>query len=191
MASMLEDHPQRAEIERAILSGSSVRAITEWCKPRVSHVTVSKFRARLLRPAMQAKAKTMAKQALAFARRADAELTQEQFTQLSDRANLIEPFIQRLNGKYKRYDTLLADAVKGQVVLKDGNPVELSPDIRAVAALDQAETRAMDLHARIAGLLQQDQPSVTQVNVALVMPSTSQADRPALASGTTIDVEPE
>lgn len=191
MACAVHDHPQLAEIERAIISGKTIREIAKCANPRLSVSAVQRYKAKLVAPVVRNTAKSVAAQVLAKKTITRSNVSRAEVQNECNRATILQPFLKRVERKYKRYDSLLSEAEKANVVLdKLGNPVVLSPDLRAIAALDAAETRTMEFHGRALGILQQDQQTTTQINVALVMPSASQADRPAGASGTTIDVEP-
>lgn len=177
MRSFIEDHPQRVQIERSIIAGKSSRAIAATCSPPVSHSAINDYRKKALAHAVGKQAKAVVKQAINLARESGENVSTELIRETTSRQTLAAPFIATLERKYARYERWMQGA-------------ESKDDFKALASLDTAETRAIQLQAQLAGALQQDQQTTTQINVALVMPSTSQADRPALASGTTIDVEP-
>lgn len=48
----IEEHPQRKKIVDAIVAGQSVRDISKWTNPRVSHSVVHRYKAAIVRPAM-------------------------------------------------------------------------------------------------------------------------------------------
>lgn len=177
MASIIEDHPQRIQIDRAILAGQSARAISRWANPYVSHTAVNLYRSSILKYAVARKAKDVATKAIQAVTK-ETGVNQSAASDAVTRAALLQPFLERMEKKYTRYDKLLDPKV-----LQDLDP-------RAVAALDTAETRAMDLHAKLAGVIDSGTSQAT-TNIMLVLPRGNEAqERPPALGQPYIDVEP-
>lgn len=179
--SILEAHPQRAEIERAIIAGQSVRSIAAWCQPRVSHATVSLFRSKLLKHVVRHSAKDVAREALSIAVKHNPEISAQDMQALTERRTLAEPFISRIEEVESARRRMLSTA-------------EDKADARGFAAIDSARLRAIQLQAQLAGALTTDAASAAQqiaiavfVQPAPAEPAGSQA---ASASAAVIDVEP-
>lgn len=110
----------------------------------------------------------------------------------TSREALVSPFLERLSRKYDRYDKLLSEAVKGCTALtKTGDVVTLSPDLKAIAALDACETRSMDLHAKLVGAIAPESTGVVTNNIVLMLPRPVDGApaRPLLDDGNCIDIE--
>ena len=175
--SIVEDHPQRAEIDRAILRNESSRAISRWCSPPVSHSAVNDYRKRVTASLRAKQAKRIAKQAINVANESganvSAELIQKTTQQAIDRQTIAQPFIRALERKYERYERWMQGA-------------EAKEDYKALAAIDRAETGAIQLQAQLADAFpRNDAAGATQVNIAICLPEPVQSD-----SGPVIDIDP-
>jgi len=201
MAFVIEDHPQRAEIERAIIANSSVRSISEWVTPKVSPAAIQRYRANLLAPAVRNSAKRVATQAIASAQRRGADISAVEIRDEQKRDALLKPFLERIERKYKRYDKLLSEAEEGRILLDkkgnavldaEGKPIYVAPSLRDIAALDSAETRAMQFHGDALGITGQAQSAAgVAVNIALVLPRPADEQRAGdIEDGPVIDVSP-
>lgn len=173
MASVIEDHPQLNEINRAILNKQSIDAIVKWVSPQVSRATIQRYRARVLAAPIKQHARTLAKRVVENVTREVPALSEAQIRGELDQQTIAQPFRKLLDKKLARYDRWI------DIAHEKG-------DVRGFAAVDSAETRAIELDARLAHALDPSSQNAQTINIAVVLPAPVQ---PASgASGVTLDI---
>lgn len=203
--SSVSQHPQKQRVIDGILAGESLRSIAESVTPPLSKGAVQRYKDAIVKPAY-AHAFNKVNELRKMRDDCNTDVSVSQPTERgyntrpdsianrdSDRASLVKPFLTRIAAKYDRYDRLLKTAEKGQVIVdKEGKPVTLSPDLKAIAALDACETRSMDLHAKLVGAIAPDASQQVTNNIVLMLPRPVDAApaRPMLDDGNCIDIEP-
>lgn len=174
-SAVLETHPQRLKVIAALTSGESTRSIAEWLDPKVSHNSIARYRRERIKPALAAKFGGRPSLCATDSTTKDVQHVSAVTRQALD-ADL---FTQRLAAKYARYDRVLQAA-------------ETKEDYRAVAALDQAETRTMHFQAELEGRLNSGNTANVVNNMVIVLPTGgtgSVAPVSRLVSGPTIDID--
>lgn len=171
--SAIEKHPQRQQIVDAILNGDSLRNIAATVAPPVHFTTLSRFRLNLLGRASKG---VHAKGSIATAIKdlcspADAKPDVQQ--------RLRDELQQSIQRDRARYEGWLEDAEERPVLDKLGNPmlgadgrVLRVMDHRALAAHSRNGLSAIELRAKLAGLLQD---SATNVAVQIAVLSNDSA----------------
>jgi len=176
MASLVEDHPQRKQIEADILAGLSLRAIGSRVSPPVSAPTLQRYVAKFLRPALDKQRSNLIKHVTETVTQKTGIDDVEAVRNETARELAARPFLSRIERKFERYERWMEGAEKKE-------------DWKALASLDTAETRSIELQARLSGALDSAPSTAVQVNIALCLPDP---ERPASnAAGQVVDVEPE
>lgn len=173
MALSVELHPQRKQIERDILAGIGYREIAKRVSPPVSPATLQRYGAKMLKPALEKRRADLIKQvSRSVAEKADG-VAPELIRSETEQRLSAQPFVRQLQAKYDRYGRWFKGA-------------EEKEDWRALAALDGAETRTIELDARLHGALDTASQNAQTINIAVVLPAPVQ---PATgSSGVTLDI---
>ena len=171
----VETHPQRKRIVDALLNGESARSVAKWTTPPLHFATVARYARRVKDAAAQqlAVAKVLATQ------RATAEsgTENEQIELATKLAMTANPVLALIEKKHARYDRWIEGAEKKE-------------DFRTCASIDGAETKAIELQARMLGLI--DAP-VSTTNIAVVLLASDQRQAPArqaIPDAEVIDIVP-
>jgi hypothetical protein len=168
----LPPHIRQQTIDR-LLSGESARAVSRYLDMqgyKLSHAAVARYNSKVVRPALKTGAKLQRLQSL-------AETPREQLVEtaaLTQEALAADPILSRIRAKQARMDRVLVKA-------------EESENYSAVAALEAADTRALDLEARVTGRLQATTNSTT-IQVAVMYQAAPPAQI-AESQGEIIDVD--
>jgi hypothetical protein len=142
---------EKPGVEEAILKGKPRMQVAALAG--VSHQAVSLYIRKHVQPAAQRALKAHAYDELA----SDigvANLPPAETGLLAKQALATEPFVARLTARYSQFDELAPKAVEAE-------------DFRGFSSLVASETRAIELHARLAGVL--DVAPVTNVQINCLM----------------------
>jgi hypothetical protein len=178
----IDSHPMKSRIIEAVAKGQSARKIAAWCDPPLHFATVARFARRV---------KEVGAQQLAVAKilRANDNISGDNTVRPEDREILdatkqamqANPVLARISQKFGRYDRWLQGA-------------ESNEDYRACASVDGAETKALELQAKLLGLLQDTAGTTNNVQILVLPPSTRpeslQSAQGQIGAGEVIDVEP-
>lgn len=131
----VETHPQRQEIIDCLLAGESGKKIAERLNPKLSHVSIYKFRNQVIKPRLQA-ARNAAKQ-LSQNPEAIAAVTSAVNTRvLTEALEAAKPLISRIAQHRATVDARIENASD-----------------KVVAGLISADLKGLELEARLTGLL--------------------------------------
>jgi transcriptional regulator with XRE-family HTH domain len=171
----IDQHPKRNQIIDAILAGQSLRKVAKLAG--VSHTAIADYKRKVVAPAVKNSAKSLVKNNV------PAEVSEhiQECTELTHQAVAENPVISRVLEKMERYPRWLQAA-------------ENAADYRALSSLDGAETRTLELQAKLLGLLQDTAGTTTNVQILVLPPSTRpespQSAQGQIGGGEVIDVEP-
>lgn len=191
--STISQHPQKQRVIDGILAGESLRSIAESVSPPLSKAAVQRYKDAIIKPAFgHALNKVNELRKMRDDCNNPASVTQPTERDYntrpdsvanrdSERKAVVAPFISRIHAKYDRYDKLLSKATAAD-----------EPDLKAIAALDACETRSMDLHARLVGVVDSGVSTASTTNIVLMLPRPVDPvpTRPMLDDGNCIDIEP-
>ena len=167
----IDQHPKRNQIIDALLAGQSSRAVAKLAG--VSHTQVADYKRKVVLPALKNAGKTLERNNVP---EEIAEKVQETVA-LTKLAAAENPVLTRIEKKYERYDRWIDGAEKKE-------------DFRTCASIDGAETKALELQARMLGLI--DAP-VSTTNIAVVLLASDQRQAPArqaIPDAEVIDITP-
>lgn len=166
MASAVESHPKRKEIIDALLSGESARSVVKRLGLSLSHHCLSRYMKENVAPALRRNtiASKVIRQSGLANERGELDENSRQVMDATKAALAANPIIARVEKKYSRYDRWFAGA-------------EEQGDFRALASIDGAESKALELHARLSGLL--DGPQSQSHSIVLIMPQSALPQAPA------------
>ena len=171
----VDTHPQRAKIIDAVLAGQSCREISKGLDPPLHYVTIARFAQRSKQALAQQAA---AAKALAEQQHGDTgKLQPGDLIEATKAALTANPILARIEKKYERYDRWIEGAEKKE-------------DFRTCASIDGTETKALELQARMLGLI--DAP-VNTTNIAVVLLASDQRQAPArqaIPDAEVIDITP-
>jgi hypothetical protein len=179
----IESHPQRQSILEALAAGQSPQKISKWCNPPLSHVAIWRYRRNHGLPAMQRAetiVKALQKQGLLkdgeeIGNRAEAIKT------VTEQVALDDPILSRIQKSYDRMDGAFATITETKAYDQ-------------LAALENAESRKIELHARVTGRLNDNAGTTNNVQILVLPPSTRpeslQSAQGQIGAGEVIDVEP-
>ena len=173
MASVIEVHPQRADIEKAIIAGQTIRDIAKWVVPRVSAMAVQRHRTKLLKPALRNTAKSIVNEAIATAAKRGVEVSASELRDVAERQRLAQPFIARVAEM---------DAARARMF----NLAESKEDPRGWASLDSVRLKAVELEAKLAGALD-SQAAASQTSITMLLLPRPDAPEPAHNSSSAAD----
>lgn len=191
----IDTHPQRQQIIEQILAGTPLRTIGTNAVPPLHHTTLSRFKLKLVAPAV----KRMRGSSPKHQEIKDIARASGVFGDASEGAAEVQDAMrQRVYSAVDKLDDQFAgwiqDADNRAVLDKLGMPVRDSDgtvvrykEHRALAAHSSNMLKSLEFRARLAGLLQDGAHSAQIItNIQLVMPRRD--DEPA---GQVIDITPE
>lgn len=170
--SPVEDHPEFPEIVRALADGLSTYQVSERWK--ISQSTVSRYRAKRLDPAILEAIRRKNRGQINPAKPTTSELIapeaegaiaagMERATRRDLPGDMV---LDRMTSKLSRYGKWFSGAEKAR-------------DFKSLAALDGAESRAIELFARLTGRLDSSS-STTTTNITVIMPSGIKRENPVI-----------
>ena len=162
--SAVESHPMRQKIIDAILAGQTLKQITAWTVPSVSTASICRFKRNAL-----AKTGRVVNQAVADLIQSDANLPHYPDSRVSQSVTQValavasDPFLCAITKSATRRERWMKDIEDAGDYGVDG------PDYKALATLDRNDLTGLELHARLAGRLDNAKAEIT-INALLNVP---------------------
>jgi len=184
----VDRHPQRREIIEAIVGGKSLRTLAAKIAPPLHYATLARYRVRILGTATASLRGTNANSRALKDLAAVSGVGKHQEQRLDGIKNQVRLELdEAVLTQAKRFEKWLSDAESSQSVDDDTGEVRHNMDHAALARHARNALSAIELRAKLNGVLQ-DAAGSTQVNVnaVVVMPSHAPESRD---DGPVIDID--
>lgn len=179
MAHVVDTHPQKAHIIQELLKGTNLRKLATTLVPPVAFQSLSNYRIRYLRPLI------MSPRALPRILGKDVPQSllssiTPQMIETLERDKATTPLVERYMARIEKHQQTTDKHV---LKAKDG---------KTVASLITADLKGIELHARVAGVLDTRPVDNRQINFTLALPRCdSQVEETTDRDIPSIDVTPE
>jgi len=191
--TVVEKHPQRAEIIEAILSGETLRSIAKRVVPPLNHVSLGRFKLKLIAPAVNGlKGKTGESKRLSeIATIAGVGEPPSDAIQAA-RDSMKHALIETVNARKLRRERWISEAEKRPIVSPEtGEIVGNMMDHKALAAHDRNEGSDIEFTAKLSGLLQDSSAGAATIRAVVLMPAPGDpaAQQPAEPGRLAVEID--